>query len=87
MKKLLSILTAVIFSLAANAAGEKVSAEFDRKSGIYQCGEKAEFTITVTGKDGKKLEKGDLLVTFSNGYGTKRQINHVFDLAKGNLNG
>lgn len=84
MKKLLSILTAVIFSLAANAAGEKVSAEFDRKSGIYQCGEKAEFTITVTGKDGKKLEKGDLLVTFSNGYGTKRQINHVFDLAKGN---
>ena len=47
---------------AALAAWAAVPVEFkvetDHADCLYRCGEQASFTITVTGKDGKKLSEG-----------------------------
>ena len=63
-------IVSVLVAAAAFAAWAAVPVEFkvktDHADCLYRCGEKASFTITVTGKDGKKLSAGSFKVSAKN---------------------
>ena len=86
MKKnvLFLVVSLVAVMLAAGAAVPvQFKVETDHADCLYRCGEKASFTITVTGKDGKKLSVGSFKAKLDN-FGEKVLAEKRVDLAQGN---
>ena len=65
-KSIVSVLVAVAAFAAWAAVPVEFKVETDHADCLYRCGEKASFTITVTGKDGKKLSEGHFTAKLDN---------------------
>ena len=82
-----SMIVCTGIAAAAFAAWAAVPVQFkvetDHADCLYRCGEKASFTITVTGKDGKKLSEGRFTAKLDN-FGEKVLAEKQVDLAQGN---
>ena len=70
------------FALAA-AVPVQFKVETDHADCLYRCGEKASFTITVTGPGGQKLAAGSFKAKLDN-FGEKVLAESEVDLAQGN---
>ena len=82
-KSVFSVLAAVAAFVAWAAVPVEFKVETDHADCLYRCGEKASFTITVTGKDGKKLSEGRFKAKLDN-FGEKVLAESEVDLAQGN---
>jgi hypothetical protein len=58
MKKILMMTMIAITSAVIAGAKAECTVEVNHKNAIYKCGEKAEFTISITGKDGNLATNG-----------------------------
>ena len=76
-------LVTLLLSNAALAAQWKYEVVTDRTNGIYRCGERATFTVTVLGTNGQAVVSGKIKATIDN-FGEIVQTNVTIDLAKEN---
>ncbi|MBO7166993.1 MAG: acetylxylan esterase [Kiritimatiellae bacterium] len=83
MKKILMMTMIAITSAVIAGAKAECTVEVNHKNAIYKCGEKAEFTISIIGKDGNLATNGFADITLDN-YGKKVFLSKKVDLAKGN---
>ena len=82
-KSVVSVLAAAAACAAWAAVPVEFKVETDHADCLYRCGEKASFTISVTGKDGKKLSEGRFKAKLDN-FGEKVLAEKEVDLAQGN---
>ncbi|MDD3585755.1 MAG: acetylxylan esterase [Thermoguttaceae bacterium] len=84
---LISLCLGLIFACTATAqealAVKSVKSQLDQANHLYQCGQKATFTFTALGTNGKPLTAGHLLVVFTND-NRDTLSQQTFDLSKGN---
>ena len=83
MKKAKCCFVALAVAALAFSVTGGVEVATDRSDAMYKCGEKAVFTVKVTGADGALLTTGRVAAVVDN-FGPKRQLVRTFDLAAGN---
>ena len=83
MKKIVLALGVAVALAAGAAVPVQFKVETDHADCLYRCGEKASFTVTVTGPGGEKLAAGSFKAKLDN-FGEKVLAEKRVDLAQGN---